>query len=111
MFTLTKQGAVSVISGDAPLNAEHLPGVAKLIDQCLTSGQPRIVFHLQQVPLIDSAGLELLSDTRNRCAQRGGTLELAAPGALCRDILTATRLTERFAIFDDLLAAVGSFAQ
>lgn len=110
MFTLTKQGAVSVISGDAPLNAEHLPGVAKLIEQCL-SGQPRIVLHLQHVPLIDSAGLELLSETRTRCAQRGGTMELAAPNALCRDILTATRLTERFAIFDDLLAAVGSFAQ
>jgi anti-anti-sigma factor len=67
--------------------------------------------HLGGVQLIDSAGLELLLDVRDRCLRSGGALQLAAPNPLCRDILQATGLASQFAIFDTVTAAVGSFAQ
>ena len=111
MFSYTKQGAVKVIVGDEPLNVENAAEAAKVCDEALGQGQPRLVFQLQNVPLIDSAGLELLLDVRDRCMQRGGALHLAAPSALCRDILTATQVAREFAIFDDGLSAVGSFSQ
>jgi len=67
--------------------------------------------NLQGVPLLDSAGLELLVETHIRCGTRGGGLQLAATNSLCREILTATGLASRFALFDSVTAAVGSYAQ
>ena len=111
MFQVSKQGAVDVVSGDEPLISEYLEEVAKLIDACQAHGQPRVVFDLKSVPLIDSAGLEMLLDASDQCVQRGGLLQLAAPNQLCRDILRVTDADSHFMLFDDVLSAVGSFAQ
>lgn len=111
MFERSKQGAVDVIAGDEPLNLESVDRVSRLLDQCIGQGQPRIVLDLGNVPLMDSAGLELLLEARRRCAARGGLIELAAPNPLCRDILHVTGLSAEFDIFDNVLNAVGSFAR
>lgn len=111
MFTLRNQGAVRVIGGDQSLTAETVAAAGKVCDEALQQGQPRLVFDLQAVALMDSAGLELLLDVCDRCTDRGGALHLAAPNALCRDILRATSVADRFTIFRDTLSAVGSFAQ
>jgi len=111
MFKLQKQGAVKVISGDQPLNAESALSLKRVADDALSQGQPRLVLDLQGIALFDSVGLEALLDLRDRCATRGGALQLAAPSRLCRDILAATGILQQFAIFDDTLSAVGSFAQ
>jgi anti-anti-sigma factor len=111
MFELHKQGAVKVVVGHQPLNADTVADAGRVCDEALSQGQPRLVFDMQGVPLIDSAGLELLLDVRDRCAQRGGAMHLAGPTVLCRDILSATRVAGEFALFDDVLSAVGSFAQ
>ena len=78
--------------------------------RCCTRGQPRVVLDLQHVPLIDSAGLEALLDSRDECVRRAGTMHLATPNRLCRDILRVTGLDHQFSIFDDVISAVGSFA-
>ena len=111
MFERSKQGAVDVIAGDEPLNVESADRVSRLLEDCIGAGQPRVVLDLGNVPLIDSAGLELLLDARQRCAARGGLLELAAPNPLCRDVLHVTGLSAEFEIFDNVLSAVGSFAR
>lgn len=111
MFTLHKQGAVKVLVGTQPLNLQNVPAAAQVCDEALSQGQPRLVCDLQRVPLIDSAGVELLLDLHERCLRRGGALHLAGPTPLCRDILLATHVLSHFTIFDDKLSAVGSFAQ
>jgi anti-anti-sigma factor len=110
MYELSQQGAVDVISGNKPLNIENVDAVRELLHRCTESGQPRIVLNLRSVPLIDSSGLELLLDARDRCQLRGGHLHLAAPSGLCGDILRVTGVDSRFEIFDDVMPAVGSFA-
>ena len=111
MFTRSKQGAVDVISGTDPLNGEHIDEASQVVDECLSAGQPRIVFDLRQVPLIDSAGLELLLNVHDRCIERGGLLQLAAANTLCRDILEVTGVVSEFELFSDAVEAAGSFAQ
>mgnify|MGYP002631852599 CR=1 FL=1 len=110
MFEITRHGAVDVISGREPLNGEATDTVAALIDECCERGQPHVVLDLQHVPLIDSAGLETLLDSRDQCLARTGSIHLAAPNRLCRDILHVTGVDSRFLVFDDVLSAVGSFA-
>ncbi|HUG89652.1 MAG TPA: STAS domain-containing protein [Planctomycetaceae bacterium] len=111
MYEHSKQGAVDVITGDEPLNLDAVDRVSRLLEDCIGRGQPRIVLDFGGVALIDSAGLELLLDARQRCGQRGGRLQLAALSPLCHDILDVTGLASEFETFDDVLSAVGSFAR
>ena len=111
MFQLSRQGVIDVVSGRQPLNRDSTDKVRELLDESLTTGQPRIVVNLDEIPLIDSAGLELLLDVRDDCRQRGGTLQLAAPNPLCRDILHLTGLDQQIDVYDDVLSAVGSFVE
>jgi anti-anti-sigma factor len=111
MFELEKHGAVHVVHGDSPLNVEFVDKVAALLDECLGSGLPRIVVDLKKVPLIDSAGIELLLDYRDKCQQSGGDLKLAAPNRLCEDILFATGMEQEIEVAAEVLRAVGSFVR
>lgn len=111
MFEPSRQGAVDVIAGDEAINADHVEHLEPLLQAGMKRGQPRVVLHLGEVPLVDSRGLELLLDYRDRYAQGGGALKLVAPSPLVRDILHITGLEGEFEIFTDVVSAVGSFAQ
>ncbi len=111
MFELSQQGAVWVLSGDQPLNTEGIAELETQLQPCFAGAPPKLVLNLQQIPLLDSAGLEWLLDVRQRCEAMGGTFEIAGPTTLCREILQATRLTHHFVVFDDVVTAAGSFAQ
>ena len=109
MFQVSRQGAVDIVSGKEPLNEEYADALEQMIHPCLLGGQPKMVFNLQEVPLIDSRGLETLLDAHEMALQRGGQFLLAATNSLCQDILTATGLDRKMQVFDDLISAVGSF--
>jgi anti-anti-sigma factor len=111
MFEMAKRGAVHVLSGNQPLTGAHKQAITDLCSECFENGQPRLVFDLAGVPLMDSAGLELLLEMRDGCQKLGGAMQICSPNALCRDILVATGLTAQFAIFDDQSAAVGSYSR
>lgn len=111
MFRRSKQGAINVISGDVGIHGEHLSALTLVAEECLSEGQPRAVLDLRDVPLVDSAGLELLLDLRESFEQRAGRLKLAAPNALCRDIFNVTGVGTSFEIHPDVKLAVGSFVQ
>ncbi len=111
MFELEKHGAVHVVQGDAPLNVDSVDAVAKLLDECLGGGLPRIVIDLKKVPLIDSAGIELLLDYRDKCQRSGGDLKLSAPNRLCEDILLVTGAEQEIEVAAEVLRAVGSFVR
>ena len=111
MFEHARSGAVDILRGNDPINLPNVQQLAGLMDECLLERQPRVVVDLERVPLIDSAGLELLLDYQDRCIDRGGVMKLAAPTQLCRDILHVTDVVARFEVHQDCLSAVGSFAQ
>ncbi len=105
------QGAVDVIQGDLPLNADSAEPLRSLLEQCRRNGQPYVVLDLQNVPLIDSVGLELLLDFKEEFQQVGGAIKLAGPNPLCQEILLVTGIGDDFEIFTDALSAVGSFVR
>lgn len=111
MFARTRQGAVDVVYGDDPLSADHVPQVARLLAECGADGQPRVVLDLDRVPLIDSAGLEMLLDVQEDFLRRGGTLKLAVRSPLCREILSVTGVGSHFEVFPEAASAVASFVQ
>ena len=111
MYEMEKHGAVNVICGDAPLNVDAIDRLTELLEESLGGGQPRLVVDLTKVPLMDSAGIELLLDYRDRCQQCGGDLKLAAPNRLCEDVLFVTGTDQEIEVIPETLRAVGSFAR
>jgi anti-sigma B factor antagonist len=111
MFEHKTQGAVEVITGGDRITGEYVEELATLLETRLDHGQPQIVLDLQSVAVIDSAGLELLLDTQEKCQRMGGALKLANLGALCREVLKATGVGGKFEIFRDSGGAVRSFVQ
>lgn len=109
MFLRTRQGNVDVISGDAALTRESANQLAETLHLCAAQGQPRVVFDLRNVPLIDSAGLEQILDTQDQFEGCGGALKLANPTPLCQEILKITGVATQLEIYADVRAAVGSF--
>jgi anti-anti-sigma factor len=111
MFERITHGAVDLIRGDEPINAEHVPELGKLLQECAGRGQPFVVLDLEKVPLVDSAGLELLLDYREGFQQLGGALKLSAANPLCEEILSITGVGGGFEIFRESLSALGSFVR
>jgi anti-anti-sigma factor len=111
MFERTKQGAVEVVQGDDPLSADFVPRVLQLLQECCVHGQPRVVLDLENVPLMDSAALEMLLDVQEEFQRRGGALKLAVRNTLCREILSVTGVGAEFEMYPEAASAVGSFVQ
>lgn len=111
MFHRTRQGAIDIVSGAEPLTAEFIELARESFLSCLGEGQPKVIFDMQEVALLNSLGMEMLLDIKDACDERAGVLKLAAPTQLVGDILEATGLSEAFEVYPDLKSAVGSFLQ
>jgi anti-anti-sigma factor len=111
MYDCNRSGAVDMISSSLPLTGEQQAAFLNTVEGCFGNGQPRIVFDISRIPLIDSVGMESLLEARDRCQKLGGTLVLASPNALCRDILRINGIDKEISVYDDKIKALGSFAR
>ncbi len=111
MYTCKRSGTVDTISGTQPLTRDLQSSFLNSVESCFGNGQPRIVFDLSSIPLMDSVGLECLLEARDRCHRLGGGFVLARPNALCRDILRINGIDKEVNIYDDAVKAMGSFAR
>ncbi len=109
MFAHKRQGTVDVIGIKGPLNADVIEDAKEFLELRLSEAVPKIVLDFAGIALIDSAGLELLLDWQDRCAEKAGNFLLADVNELCRDALRITGVDASFEIFRDVPSAVGSF--
>ena len=109
MFQESKQGAVTVVSVSGPLTVENVPQAAEILERCCQSGTPRAVFDLARMPLIDSAGLELLLNAHEQFERRGGAFKVAGASPLCVDALSVTGIVDQLEVYDELTQAIRSY--
>lgn len=109
MYHRSMHGAVHVIRGDEPLTESSVDELQEIATSLLDSGQPFSVLDMSEIKLMDSAGLESIIEIRQQFTQRGGSLKLACPVPLCRNIMHVTGVEDEFEIFSRLSEAVGSF--
>jgi anti-sigma B factor antagonist len=67
-----------------------------------SSGELNIVIDLSEMDFISSPGLTVLLKLAQRARTWEGTVKLLKPRPMIRDLLTRTRLTEIFPVFDSL---------
>lgn len=111
MLKLEYQGAVAVFRTEEPLTGDAVSQAASVLQQSSETGQRMAVLDLQKVPLIDSAGLELLLDQQDAFERNGGCLKLSGANPLCHDILRCAGIQKRFPMCPDVKSAVGSFVR
>lgn len=110
MSRLDRHGAVMVLRPSGALRVEAVESLDQQIRPTLSGGVPYIVLDLAETPLIDGAGLEWVLALDETCCRRGGCVRICGAGELCRDILRITAVGSTVQQFDDLTAALGSFA-
>ena len=73
-------------------------------------GRTNLVLDFQQVPYIDSEALAIVIRTHTTLGRHGGRLKLLRVSGYLLELLTITRLTSVFEIFDSEADAVASFS-
>lgn len=111
MFSLERQGAVSVVRPHGPLDVKCCDELKRMVLQGIGPGRPMVVLDLHDVPLVDGASLEALLDLRDELESKGGAVKLAAINSLCADIFRVTGVGPQFTHYPQVRAAVGSFAE
>lgn len=106
-----KQGCIDVIQLDERLTGDDVAAIHPTLETLVQDRLPQIVADVRRVRLIDSKGLEFLVEHQQACLARGGTLRLAGPGLILREVFRITGLDKQLPIHADVISAVGAFAQ
>jgi anti-sigma B factor antagonist len=99
---LTLAGELSLDDGDLAFG--------RYVDGLVAAGRRQIVVDLSKVTYIDSAGVGRLVAESKRVTQNGGAMRLAHLTARSHHLLAMLKLKFVFEIYDDVEAAVRSFA-
>ena len=110
MTPLKRHGSVTVLHPKGPLRHDNIGDFDEQLRHSISGGVPQIVIDLSDTALIDGAGLEWILDLDQRCCRRGGCVRLCGVGELCSDLLRITCVGANIQKFEDLEAALGSFA-
>ncbi len=104
-----KLGTVDVVTPVGPLADEDSQQFVELLQTYLESANPHLVVNMDEVPYLDSYGLEVLLSAVSELRNRSMPLRLAKLTPTCREILDLTELMGEFEIFDKVEDAVRSF--
>ena len=106
--TQSHRGPVRVLSLTGAFIGEECDALDSLVQECIDTDYLRIVIDIEQVPFIDSDGLDKILDVALDLSKRGGDARVAAPNDICRDILAVTRIDSLIHIFDKVEEALKS---
>jgi len=80
------------------------------IKTLVQAGNKKIILNLTNLNYIDSSGIATLVASCHTARSKGAKLKLAHVGPKVREVLTMTKLTPVFDIYDNEAAAIASFA-
>lgn len=101
-------GAITVLAVSGELTADQSDSFRRSCQDRFEAGSRDVLLDMNELSLVDSAGLELLLWLSDEVAQRAGQLRLVGPDETIRKILEITRLDRRFAIHETIEAAAKS---
>ena len=102
-----------IVSVTGEVDLSSAPRLAEVIWKAKRQAggsSPRVVMDLSRIEFMDTAGLEVLMEEWNASRQSDERMWLVAPEGPITRLLEITGLSELFDLYDELGAAVGSFA-
>ncbi len=108
-ITTTPYNRCDLIKMTGRIDTYTAPNLQEAMDAVLDSGKHNIVFDMGEVDFLSSKGLWVLTETQKKCKKSRGKLVLVNTDEKIRKSFELVGMSDYFEIFDDLLAAVGSF--
>ena len=105
----SRLGVATYLVPDGPVVGEALPVLEATVAETRTAGAVEIVIDLRQVAALDSRALEYLLDLSTELRQQGGSVRLAHPTAVVKEVLAITGLDATIPVFADIESAGRSF--
>jgi anti-sigma B factor antagonist len=102
-------GRTLVVHTPEELTAESISVFQQSVEDALDSGNLQMVFEFERTDLVDSEGLTMLLDVRDKLREQGGDLKLCGLIDHSRKVFEVTRLDRQFDVFDSVIDAVSSF--
>jgi anti-sigma B factor antagonist len=94
-------GKITIGEGDAELR--------QIAAELIGGGHSRLLISLEKVGFMDSAGLGELVACFKKAAEKGGAVKLLRPSGKVADLLSLTKITDIFEIYQDEGDAIASF--
>jgi anti-anti-sigma factor len=104
----TEDGSLMTVHVDGAIDSHLGAALESTTGAALEAGRRRFLVNLQKAKQPNSAGLEALVQAAQRVNSGGGRLALVGPSPLLLDVLRATRLDRRFAVFESTEQAIRS---
>lgn len=99
-------GGKTVLSLKNSLTHENCDQLESTITECIEQNKTEIMLDCKALAFLDSAALELLVRMHEELKKLSGSLKLISLNGVCRDILTATRLTNMFHLHEHIHEAM-----
>lgn len=101
-------GTVTVLVAHGPLVADELIDLRRAIETGTAGGNRRVVVDFQDVPYLDSSGIEMLLELCGVHLAPYQRPKLAALSETCREALELTNVLARLDVFDTVENALRS---
>ncbi len=109
-ITTTQHKRCDVVKAVGRIDSQTASELAQVFDSIIDAGRFNIVFDMQDVDYISSAGLRVLIDVQKTCKRwNRGKVVLVNVNPSVREVLDLVGFEPLFQSFDDLASAVGSF--
>jgi anti-sigma B factor antagonist len=105
-LTTSEEGNVVTLRVDGAIDSHLGAEIRTAAGAALATGKLRFLVNLQRAKQANSHGLQALVATAREVGGGGGKLALVGSSPLLADILKATRLDRRFAVFDSTEQAI-----
>ncbi len=100
---------VSVVKVTGRVDSATAPEFEKALQALLDADNSQIVVDMKETEYLSSAGVRVLVSTLKAAKRVGGDVKLAQLSQRVAEVLELAGLTPVFAIYTDLVEAVGSF--
>ena len=104
----TEDGTLVTLHVDGAIDSHFGSSLLAATEEALEHGVRRVLVNLQKAKQANSVGLKALVQTAQLANDRSARIALVGPPPHLLDILKATRLERRFAVFDSTEQAIRS---
>ena len=105
LATISTVGKNSVLTIKASLTFENCDEFETVVNAVIERNAAGVILDCKAVAFLDSKALEMLTRAHEALKKRGDLLKFANLNAVCRDILTVTRLINIFHVYEDIAEA------
>jgi anti-sigma B factor antagonist len=102
-----KRADLIVIAGR--VDSSNYTELDAVLQDSVANSRYNLVVNLAEVEYLSSAGLRSLVGGKRDCKEKGGDLCIAEPSERVQEVLNLAGLDSLFDIYDDNVAAIGSF--